>query len=238
MSRGDLLGLIGAIIGLIGVVGAIIGVVATIRASTKQEEAAAKQRKAEAEARRVLGEVHQLQQAASQHREEIDHMRSLQRRLDWSDVDREAMRTAQWLVERDRHVDIILAPGARGAIYGQRIAEYLPGDPPMIVGITRPNGLIGKRIFEDDGVLVTNDDWAVEFPHSIRTLSTLSVLVVDDYARGGSFMTELRRQLAAMNYSDITTVVLVAMRHGHAKVDYAAIPYNEDDFRFPWGIAA
>lgn len=188
-----------------------------------------------------LDRIHEYEEESIRHRDQIDRMKSLRARLDWSDVQEAAQDIAQWLKVSYPVVDVIVAPGPRGAIFAQRIAHYFGGDPSIIVGITRDLEDKPERLFAGS-VIIENSSWSVELPSDIRELRHCKLLVVDDFARSGRFMKNFKMRLIEdenFQEENIATAVLVTMKEAtdRGRVDRCWLVAREEDFVFPWGKA-
>lgn len=194
----------------------------------------------DAEVQDFVEENNRLIREQAEYREELEKLRDLNRRIEWDQVDRAAREAAEKIAALNGPVDLILAPGPRGAVFAHQILTHLPNHPLLIVGLT--HRINDDPEFFKGRLSVDNDDWVAEFPASILEYSEGHVLVVDDYARNGTFMRRIRSKFAGMEdfkTETISCAVLVAtswtVRDGH--VDYAYIKHNDDNFFFPWGQA-
>lgn len=206
---------------LFGIAGLLVGVVSWVQA-----------RKADAEAK------------AS--REEVDRMKSLRRRLFWSDIQEAAQEAAKELSAKYSTIDAIIAPGPRGAIYAERLSYYLCKDygisPAIIVGITRDKDDGQRPAFFKNWKVIPNSTWHVELPPEIKKLQGMNIAVVDDFARSGQFLYDCRKHLiekVGLDRAQIATVVIVTKSGAREKqrVDHFWIEENDERFYFPWGKA-
>lgn len=224
---GLLVGFLGFIVGALGVLVGLWSVISAFNSNRRTKSA--------------LNEIKILTELNNQYHERIKRMSEIHRRLDWTDVEDAARETARWLSDKKKNdFDFIFAPGPRGAIFGQRIIHCLDRDVPIVVGVTRPIDQKSKKLYSTP-LPIENHDWFVELPSIIESLRSSSILIVDDYARGGNFMSSMKERLIKDGFdeSKITTVVMISMKHAFEarRIDFAWDIYQKDDFRFPWGKA-
>jgi len=167
---------------------------------------------------------------------------SRRRRIDWRDVQDAAKSVTKSTLNRMGRIDVIIAPGARGAIFGQQISELLHNDPPIVVGVSHRLKVPYHDVFEQP-LKADNRDWEVEIPRIVEAFREGTALIVDDYARGGSFMRELRIKLCSqeVGFSEksVTCAVVVSTDQAvnEGRVDFSGSRYNDTDLHFPWGKA-
>ena len=162
--------------------------------------------------------------------------------INWSDV----QLAASDLAEKIRHSgflpSLILAPGARGGIIAEALAQDLGGAIAVVVGITewKESGLFEGDLSKYE--CFETNKWKVCIPKCVFDNLDTRILVVDDLTMSGGAMQKIRSMLEEKGVAEdkirtatiVTTTVAI---QNHMAPDFYWKETDSPSFFFPWGKA-
>jgi len=163
------------------------------------------------------------------------------RRLEWADLEAAANDLGK-CIKRDVKPVAIVTPGLCGATFANLLADHLPDQPPVFVGISvwkdDPHGSVQF----DDTIRIETGKWLVFIPCAITRYTEGDILILDDFVMSGDFLERLRAALisAGIKEGNIHSVAIAATGvaiKSHKAPDYHWWTAESDDFYFPWGKA-
>ncbi len=136
-------------------------------------------------------------------------------------------------------VDLIFAVSLRGAILSYFLADVLPTNPPVVVGVQQWNDeaplldqLAGYEI-------VATGRSQVQIPDALRAYSDRTLLIVDDLAFSGDAMAAIKEEIIGWGFERARTKTLTLVATNVAiKNDKAPDLYWQAVDKigfFPWG---
>ena len=167
------------------------------------------------------------------------------RSLDFEDMLAGAKEIKAAIQESGFAPEIIFTPGLRGATFANLLEdEFIGATQPVIVGITFFNKS-GSNYFDNiNGYqLIITERWQLLIPDLLFTQNKKRLLIVDDFALTGDFLSMLKKKLVDDYGFEVrnirtatlaTTNVAVAARYAPNFFWYKALDPN---FYFPWGQA-
>lgn len=143
--------------------------------------------------------------------------------------------------------DIIIAPGARGAILAELLLDKLSHDIPIYTGVS----LLGEGTNMNDNFTNSNeyekinirDDWDIFIPELVFCIkSDKKVLIIDDFTIAGDFPRELKNKFLQNGFSknQVKTMYLIityAVKESKKEPDYYYKVAESQEYYFPWGRA-
>jgi len=161
----------------------------------------------------------------------------------WEDLQKAARHLASKIKNEDFIPDLIIAPGPRGGIVAELVAQQFTMPPHILVGTT-------VRAKDADSwrtpitfVEFPSVKWSVFFPEQVTELCPGSkILLIDDYARTGESITLISDWLASCG-NDNTNIKTATVAVSEIAIDNQRDPdhhwkrVDSSDFSFPWGAA-
>jgi hypoxanthine phosphoribosyltransferase len=138
--------------------------------------------------------------------------------------------------------DIIFAPGLRGATFANVLEDEFRKDSlPVIVGISTWTNFDCFKDISGYKILTTKR-WQLLIPNILFAICDKRLLIVDDFAMTGDFLSILKSELISTGYKEenIKSVTIatttVAIENKTAPDFYWHEP-ADSNFFFPWGKA-
>jgi len=164
------------------------------------------------------------------------------KKLEWSDLQASATDLAGSLARDRFEPDAVFTPGLRGATFANLLVGELERDVPVFVGISSWKDAPGAIATCDGFFCLETNKWYVHVPDCLQKLPTAKLLIVDDFAMSGDFISGLKEALVSHGSvsGNIRTMCVVTTKvalHNHKGPDYYWMETPDDSFYFPWGRA-
>lgn len=162
--------------------------------------------------------------------------------MDWAEVII-AMNQLLKRMKRDKFVpDLIVTPGARGAILAELLLGYFSHDIPVYTGISIISSV--RKISCINGYEKINSlkNWDIFIPKSVFESNNFKILIVDDFTITGTFPENIKKLFIEKGFSETNIKTMYVVITSAAKASFRTPDYfykivDNDDYYFPWGKA-
>jgi hypoxanthine phosphoribosyltransferase len=164
------------------------------------------------------------------------------KKLEWPDLQAAAADLAGMMATDKFVPDAVFTPSLRGATFVNLLLGELEREVPVFVGIASWKDAPGAVATCNGFFCLETNKWYVHVPDCLPLLTQAKLLVVDDFAMSGDFISRLKEALVTRGFAsaNIRTMCIVTTKvalHNRKAPDYYWMETSDDSFYFPWGRA-